>query len=181
MDEKKLTDEELIKRSECLNNYWKSFMLDIIARKDAVITEQKAEIERLTKEKNDWEKSCKLWSGANKSNHLKFSRTLEKLCEERNKNAELQKQVDEYKAEIETLKNERVKTAQGLAVKTIFSMTAEHKKKLEEVEKNTAKEIYAEATDCVLIISTQEYGKIEVVPLERLREIIESKGVEVDQ
>ena len=56
----------------------------------------------------------------------------------------------------------------------------EHKKQLVETRKDTAKEIYSEiGDDDILVISTQEYGKIEVVTLERLQEIVKGKGVEV--
>ena len=49
------------------------------------------------------------------------------------------------------------------------------------VQKDTAKEIYGEIGDSdILVVETQEYGEIEVVPMERLKEIIKSKGVEVD-
>lgn len=90
------------------------------------IAEQKAEIERLTEEKEKWEKSCRLWSGANKSNHLKFTKTLEKLCEERNKNAELQKQVNE-------LNDKLYKSKQDMMVY--------HSNQMKQAVKDTAKEI----------------------------------------
>ena len=169
MDEKKLTDEELIKRSECLNNYWKSFMLDIIARKDAVITEQKAEIERLKRyemSESEFQKYCA----------YKIIEPQIRGCLDRER--ELQKQVDEYKAEIEALKNERVKTAQGLAVKTIFSMTAEHKKKLEEAEKNTAKEILDELLD--IEVKDKDYETFFLDICEKLEKFAKKYGVEVE-
>lgn len=47
--------------------------------------------------------------------------------------------------------------------------------------KDTAKEIYDEIGDSdILVVETQEYGEIEVVPIERLKEIVKSKGVEVE-
>ena len=55
------------------------------------------------------------------------------------------------------------------------------KASLQQAVKDTAKEIYSEiGDDDILVISTQEYGKIEVVPLERLQEIVKGKGVEVE-
>ncbi len=143
MEEKKLTDEEidvgLIERSVEREKYltvwlykdssWKSYgmskILDLIHR-------LQGEIERLTEEKNDWEKSCRLWSGANKSNHLKFSRTLEKLCEERNKNDELQKQVDELKQDRNWYKEHYELSNHN------FEVVSD---RLEQVVKDTAKEI----------------------------------------
>lgn len=93
MEEKKLTYDEIIRDL----NYAIEVGGDIETPPNemlAFIERLQAENERLTEEKNDWEKSCRMWSEANKKNHLKFTKTLEKLCEERNKNAELQKQVD---------------------------------------------------------------------------------------
>lgn len=47
--------------------------------------------------------------------------------------------------------------------------------------KDTAKEIYGEIDDSdILTVDTQDYGEIDVVPIERLKEIIKSKGVEVE-
>ena len=60
----------------------------------------------------------------------------------------------------------------------IFSQQVED---MREVIKYTAKEILDEIDDNdILVIETQEYGEIEVVPMERLKEIIKSKGVEVE-
>ena len=51
----------------------------------------------------------------------------------------------------------------------------------ERAVKDTAKEIYEEIDKSdILIVQTQEYGEIEVVPIERLKEIIKQKGVEVE-
>lgn len=50
-----------------------------------------------------------------------------------------------------------------------------------DCEQRTAKEIYQEIDKSdILVVKTQEYGEIEVVSLERLKEIVESKGVEVE-
>ena len=55
------------------------------------------------------------------------------------------------------------------------------KKKLQQAEKDTAKEIYQEIDKSdILVVQTQEYGEIEVVSIERLKEIIKQKGVEVE-
>ena len=77
----------------------------------------------------------------------------------------LQKQVDELTEERENMQAEIIATEEA---------------RLQAV-KSTAKEIYSEiGDDDILVISTQEYGKIEVVPLERLQEIVKGKGVEVE-
>lgn len=51
-----------------------------------------------------------------------------------------------------------------------------------QARKEMAKEIYGEIEKSdILIVDTQEYGEIEVVPIERLNEIFRSKGVEVEE
>lgn len=150
----------------------------ILGLNEKVIAEQKAEIERLTQEKEDWEKSCKFWSGANKSNHLKFTHTLEKLCEERNKNSELQKQVDELKEKIMNLKSAMTDRVAGKSYDTMLTTPedveeifgdayeSEFNKFLEQTVKDTAKEIL-------------EYGTF-LMPI-RMREWIKKRfGVEVE-
>ena len=147
MKEKKLTDEEIVRALECcIQNEtentcaycigcpasdWDSeddleCNADMMKKSIDLIHRQKAEIERLTEEKNDWESSCHMWSEANKKNHLKFTKTLEKLCEEREKNAELQKQVDELEEERENMQAEII---------------ASEEARLQAV-KDTAKEIF---------------------------------------
>jgi hypothetical protein len=50
-----------------------------------------------------------------------------------------------------------------------------------EERKDTAKEIYEEIDKSdILVVQTQEYGEIEVVPIERLKEIIKRKAVEAE-
>ena len=52
---------------------------------------------------------------------------------------------------------------------------------VKQAVKDTAKDIYKGiGKDDILVVETQEYGEIEVVPLERLQEIIKSKGVGVE-
>ena len=54
-------------------------------------------------------------------------------------------------------------------------------KKVQQAVKDTAKEIYDDIDKSdILVVQTQEYGEIEVVPIERLQEIVKSKGVEVE-
>lgn len=90
----------------------------------------------------------------------------------RRENAELQKQVDELKEERQTLVTKYNQTDEAVDYWC---------EKYKQAVKDTAKEIYSEiGDDDILVISTQEYGKIEVVPLERLQEIIKSKGVDVE-
>ena len=98
-----------------------------------------------------------------------YNANLNGMCLEfTDKNTELQKQVDEL---IEELCETRI----------CATVLSEKLKAKEQAVKDTAKEIYSEiGDDDILVIGTQEYGKIEVVPLERLQEIIRSKGVEVE-
>lgn len=79
--------------------------------------------------------------------------------------SELQEQVDELKGKICELVADKC----HLVVKE------------KQVVKDTAKEIYQEIDKSdILVVETQEYGEIEVVPMDRLKEIIKSKGVEVE-
>lgn len=84
----------------------------------------------------------------------------------------LQKQVDELTSQNEWLKNEN-----DYLKKCADAFLADYKNAV----KDTAKEIYSEIGESdILVITTQEYGGIEVVSIERLKEIIKSKGVEVE-
>lgn len=119
------------------------------------LREQKAEIERLTEETNQ-----------DTITHID-------LCTEnfllRKQNAELQKQVDE-------LTDKLGKVLSGIKMDELLVA-----KGIEQAVKDTAKEIYSEIDDSdILVLETQEYGEIEVVSMERLKEIIKSKGVEVE-
>ena len=54
-------------------------------------------------------------------------------------------------------------------------------KDIQEAVKYTVKKIYDEIGNSdILVVETQEYGEIEVVPIERLKEIVKSKGLEVE-
>lgn len=175
--EKKLTDEEVVKDME---NYIRvgytstpaEVWLDLIHRLQNEVsqwkskaehieevynadrehfikttTEQKAEIERLTEERDKAKRD-------NTSLLYNVSR-VEK------ENAELQKRVDELLRDKGYLIADLTNARQGC--------------------KDTAKEILGEIDDSdILIVQTQEYGEIEVVPMERLKEIIKRKGVEVE-
>ena len=169
MNKKKLTDEQIIMA-------YKYCVIDNVDCKDCpcadwgcgvdkkdifdLINRQKAEIERLTEERKTANKhDLMYWFNA-------YKECVADYEEYGIKNAELQKQVDELKerAKID-LENEKnwgkIQTKQAV--------------------KDTAKEIYGEINDSdILVVQTQEYGEIEVVPLERLQEIIKSKGVEVE-
>lgn len=102
-----------------------------------IIAKKKAEIERLTEEKDKYQKK---W-------HTAYMNELN-----------LQKQVDELKV---YLASEKVCSKQAV--------------------KDTAKGIYKEiGKGDILVVQTQEYGEIEVVSIERLKEIIKSKGVKVE-
>jgi DNA repair exonuclease SbcCD ATPase subunit len=138
--------EDLIEQIRILEHNWaaaEEALNNSAKNSEKLLAEQKAEIERLTEDRDEWEKSCHLWSGANKSNHLKFTKTLEKLCEERNKNAELQKQVDELTEQLKKLK---------LAHTSLCEECADYCPRVPQAVKNTAKEIFA------YIRSIEEHG-----------------------
>lgn len=114
--------------------------------------EQKAEIERLKEE-------------IERQKDAKFRAVLDKY-ELRKMNVELQKQMDESKKE-----PEREKKWIDFAVRQA----------VKDTEKDTAKEIYDEIDKSdILVVQTQEYGEIEVIPIERLKEIVKSKGKVVE-
>ena len=168
MDKKELTDEEIVKALEiCAKDGWcrecpyklKNIDCGIGQRSENdyldLIKRQKAEIERLTEE------NCTLRTEIGNERRY-YENAYSKACQLENDKFELQKQVDElksaYKDLIETCRN--CDTTKAV--------------------KDTAKEIYGEIHDNdILVVETQEYGEIEVVPIERLKEIFERKGVEV--
>lgn len=94
-------------------------------------------------------------------------RLLKRLDELKEDNRQLQEQVDE-------LTDKLGKVLSGIKMDELLVA-----KGIEQVFKDTAKEIYGEIGD-ILVVETQEYGEIEVVSMERLKEIIKRKGVEVD-
>jgi hypothetical protein len=97
-------------------------------------------------------------------------------CNMQRKFDDLQELCIEQKAEIERL-NKCVMSEEQVR-KCCADIIQETRT---QAVKDTAKEIYNEIGDNdILVITTQEYGSIEVVPLERLQEIIKNKGVEVE-
>ena len=95
----------------------------------------------------------------------------DKYLEEKSKNDELQKKVDKLKDMI-------VEMEQGYYPVTLLRENMEEEK--EQAIKDTMKKFYDKIeNNDILIVETQEYGEIEVVPIERLKEIVKSKGVEV--
>lgn len=142
-----------------------------------VFNEQKAKIERLTEEKQ---------SLIGRKAGLDYSHNQVK-----EKNAELQKQVDELTNENKELWNSYHKGYQvGYEYGKQDALTSDRKEDCtvqsetsayDKAVKDTAKGIYKEiGKDDILVVQTQEYGEIEVVPIERLKEIIKKKGVEVE-
>lgn len=171
----------------------------LIQRRIAEVSEkQKAEIERLTEWKD------KLQDTKDELEQLLIDTGFKEYCEENKRltdeNAELQKQVEKYKDEAITFKLEYEHQKDLLESKeedyiVLDTLNTELQKQVDELkfdkeilqklidkrEKDTAKEIYGEIGDNdILVITTQEYGSIEVVPLERLQEIIKNEGVEVE-
>jgi FtsZ-binding cell division protein ZapB len=85
---------------------------------------------------------------------------------------DLRREVDELKSQNEWLTNEKDYLKQ-----CADAFLGDYRNSV----KDTAKEILGEIGDSdILIVQTQEYGEIEVVPMERLKEIIKQKGVEVE-
>ena len=147
-------------RNLCVEN--KAFYKDTkrIAQEHA---EQKAEIERLTEENAILKGNPPILVGRSLGKTIRAKLlAFDKMKEQ---NAELQKQVDE------------LETTNGQAMAYIEGLEYE----LKQAVKDTAREIYGEIDDSdILVVETQEYGEIEVVPMERLKEIIKSKGIEVE-
>jgi FtsZ-binding cell division protein ZapB len=85
---------------------------------------------------------------------------------------DLRREVDELKSQNEWLTNEK-----DYLKECADAFLGDYRNSV----KDTAKEILGEIGDSdILIVQTQEYGEIEVVPIERLKEIIKRKGVEVE-
>lgn len=135
----------------------------------AGLRDQKAEIERLTK---DNQRLNELLVGGTEV----IDYWNNKYLEEQAKNAELKKQVDELKQQLEDMEEQRDRQAY-----ITEELIQEKHRWTEQAVKDMAREIYQEIDKSdILVVKTQEYGEIEVVSLERLKEIVESKGVEVE-
>lgn len=209
MEEKELTNEEIIKALEFCTTYedceeceydeiagCRSFLmrnaLDLIRRlqyrcSSAIKAsdewkekyekerkenaEQKAEIERL-KATGLLKENEQLKKDLQRKELLRQKAVL--YAEEKQaKNAELQKQVDELK-ELNAKYLDSIESVQAGRCRFRCELT-------QQAVKDTAKEIYGEINvSDILVVETQEYGEIEVVPIERLKEIIKRKGVEVE-
>ena len=177
--EKKLTDEEIVKAfNHCANNQGciggecplynaaetdcVGIVGNLLNRLQSENAEQKEEIERLTERLDYFQKSSDYHEGNQKELEAK--------------NAELQKQVDELTKENKWLTKENEELYNDNTTLIAGSILQK-----EQVEKDTANEIYQEIDKSdILVVETQEYGEIEVVPMERLKEIIKSKGAEVE-
>ena len=212
MEEKKLTDEEIVKALECCvkgetcttcpyfikridcvyHRRAEDNALDFIRRlqyrcSSAIKAsdewkekyekerkenaEQKAEIERL-KATGLLKENEQLKKDLQRKELLRQKAVL--YAEEKQaKNAELQKQVDELK-ELNAKYLDSIESVQAGRCRFRCELT-------QQAVKDTAKEIYGEINvSDILVVETQEYGEIEVVPIERLKEIIKRKGVEVE-
>ena len=179
--------EDLIEQIRILEHNWscaEESLNNSVKNSEKIFVEQKAELERLTEEL----KKCG-------QELIDSHREQEEL---QDRNAELQKQVDELKGKVKEQQREirmargfcihekrRTESARALASCKnkigLAEQKRQYKRGYDKAVKDTAKEIYSEiGDDDILVISTQEYGKIEVVPLERLQEIVKAKGVEVE-
>ena len=193
MEEKKLTDEEIVKAldicynstcctNECpyFNKNGRNFCMEgkaFYKNLEDLINRQKAEIERLKgflqtfktviKEKDEQIEQRLEEVYADFMKEYKIAK--QDLKESLEREVELQKQVDEaYQQGF----------SDGNAYETKMDELA---LKYEQAVKDTAKEIYKEiGKGDILVVQTQEYGEIEVVSMERLKEIVKSKGVEVE-
>ena len=186
MNEKKLTDEEIVKALEnCLNGNYKTKCKDCYYDKlDNICKDMdrdlldlihrlQAENERLTEEK--WDAQDDL------DNYHEINRELGK------QNAELQKQVDELKERYLEESKERVKFEQfyqrkchdrniGLGVQR-----AHYEKKLKQAVKDTAKEIYRKAEKKSYFKDGGHYDKDRyLLDMANLKEIVNGYGVEVE-
>ena len=177
MEEKKLTDKEIVKvlgccikeeHKDCMHcgEYVSQFdcMRNAISNALDLIHRQKAEIERLTERKEFWENMHDKVVNQFENLEDKIEEYENALVMKQYRITELQKQVDELED---------------------ICLDCPYKLKFDEIEKqavkDTAKEIYEEIDKSdILVVETKEYGEIEVVPIERLKEIIKSKGVEVE-
>ena len=107
-------------------------------------------------------------------NDLTFEKLYKHCAEVEKQNAELQKQLDELKERNYWLESEHEYQCEKSQFKGV-------EKGQEQTVKDTAKGIYKDiGKGDILVVQTQEYGEIEVVSIERLKEIIKSKGVEVE-
>ncbi|MBQ9113890.1 MAG: hypothetical protein IJY05_03100 [Clostridia bacterium] len=135
-------------------------------------TKQKAEIERLKENETELQEL-----------NAKYYNEAKDL---RRKNAERQKQVDELTAKNMDLHLDKQELMNEISErKNDYARLNEAYVNLnnlyQQAVKDTAKKIYGEIDDNdILIVNTQEYGEIEVVSIERLKEIVKSKGVEVE-
>lgn len=207
MEEKKLTDEEIVKAySNCAdyNNCFECPLWEEMRRRNCICreivlgvinclqsditekdielerarnainerdewyAEQKAENERLTEENAILKGNPPILAGRSLGKTIRAKLlAFDKMKEQ---NDELQKQVYELKLEL-----------QGQFDKGVKAGCLMSKVKEQQAVKDTAKGIYKEIDrDDILVVQTQEYGEIEVVPIERLKEIIKQKGVEVE-
>ena len=188
MEEKKLTDEEVVKALEhcatentcrgCVKyngattiDYFKCMrdtrkkVVDLFRRLQAENAEGKARIKELTRiAEYQQQSNIERWAIIQEKD-----KEIKRLTEEKDKyqkkwhtaymnELDLQRQVDELKV---YLPSEKVGSKQAV--------------------KDTAKEILTEIGESdILVVDTQEYGEIEVVSMERLKEIVKRKGVEVE-
>ena len=84
--------------------------------------------------------------------------------------------VDELQKQVDELTDKLGKVLLGVKADEVLVA-----KGVEQAVKDTAREILGEISESdILVVNTQEYGEIEVVPMERLKEIIKQKGVEVE-
>ena len=165
---KKLTDEEWIKRSEFLNNYWKSFVFDIIARKDAVIAEQKAEIERLTEERKTANMhDLMYWFNAYNECVEDCDKHVIEASDNKAECMRLQKQVDEQDKEIDRLE------------KVVHDQAEQYWDCKEQAVKDTAKEIFTKVDNAFSLY--YPHGQIPYSAFqERLKCLAKENGVEVE-
>lgn len=168
MDEKELTDEEIVKALENqANGYGAGIVGDLSTLTLDLIKRQKAEIERLTEENKELatNKKCETTIFNELCLTLGVVKAVEELEKQKKENAELQKQVDELTA----FKTEAIS----------MSLYGKGRKDGEEVGyrqavKDTAKEILG-------LILAKEFEKGDYLTDDELHELFKERyGVEVE-
>lgn len=144
---------------------------------------QKAEIERLTEENAIIKGNPPMIVG--RSNGKTIRAKLLAFDKMKERNAELQKQIDELKEQRDVFKNlfencnnSSIKTEEIIcAMNSFYREQAQHlvELKIEQVVKDTAKEIFDK---CVCI--DKATGNRGLICIEAIMELVKSKGVEVE-
>ena len=186
MEETKLTYEEIVKAYENLSTgYGSGVVGDLNTATLELLIEQKAEIERLTKERNKYKELYEtMYRKYSDLTHreFNFNAIMKQKDEYLDKALELQKQVDELKEE-----NNRYAEVFGMVGKDFYTVEVGEWEKvksgvkdmIQKTRKDTAKEVYQEFYDTVKVFDKKDTLSIDLI-ITRLGNIIKRKGVEVE-